>query len=124
MSDNTHDIDASNEYEHKRELIRRRNLSEAEAQRIAEVTGQKDPRDRYERMVVPVSVEDDEVDIGSVRRIAGNESVRWKDKVVGTFGAAGETEEAVKQSFREAKARWIKGLHESEQIAREFGDLE
>lgn len=124
MSEEVPDIDAENEYELKRELLRRRNISKEEAQRIANVTGQKDPRDRYERKVVPVSIEDGEVEIGSVHRVAGNENIRWKDEVVGTFGGGGETKEEVKRAFQDAKAQWIKGLHDEEAIAREFGDLE
>ncbi len=123
MSENEPNIDAENEYELKRELLRRRNISKEEAQRIANVTGKKDPRDRYERKMVPVIIEDGEVKIGDVVRVAGNETPNWKDKVVGTFGGGGETKEEVKQAFQDAKARWIKGLHDDEQIAREFGDL-
>lgn len=112
-----------NEYERKRELLRMHNLTREEAERIANATGQKDPRDRYESMKVPVSIEDGEVDVGSIYRIAGNETIRWNDNVVGTFGAAGETPKEIKRAYKEAKARWIKGLHDDEQIAREFGDL-
>jgi len=123
MSENEPNIDAENEYEYKRELLRRRELTDEEAERIADVTGQKDPRDRYEAKKVPVSIEDGEVEIGSVYRVTGNETIQWNDEVVGTFGGGGTTPEEVRQAFRDSKARWIKGLHDDEQIAREFGDL-
>lgn len=124
MSENESNIDAENEYEKKRELLRHRELTDEEVERIADVTSQKDPRDRYERKVVPVTIEDGEVKIGDVVRIGGQENVRWKDKVIGTFGAGGTTPDEVRQAYRDAKARWIKGLYNDEQIAREFGDLE
>lgn len=119
------DDESLNEYERKCELIRQRELTDEETERIANATGQKDSRDRYERKVVPVSIESDgTVDVGSVRRIAGNESVQWNDKVVGTFGAGGETEAEVRRAFNEAKARWINGIHYDEELAREFSNLE
>ena len=126
MSENTESddsIDYDNEYERKRELLRQRELTDEEAERIADVTGQKDPRDRYESKKVPVSIKDGEVEIGGVHRIAGNEHVRWSDNVVGTFGGGGTTPEEVRRAFREGKARMIKALHDDEAIAREFGDL-
>lgn len=127
MSENinseTDSTDYDNEYERKRALLRQRELTDAEAERIAEVTGQKDPGDLHERKVVPVSIKGDEVKIGSVCRFAGNEHIRWNDDVVGTFGGGGTTPDEVRRAFRDGKTRMIEKLKRDEEIAREFGKV-
>ncbi|MFD1646670.1 hypothetical protein [Haloarchaeobius litoreus] len=94
--------------EAKIESLRNHSLSDEKAEELSRDIPQKDPRDIHERHIVAVSYEGNgEIDVGGVTKLAGNENIRWKDKVYGTFGAAPETPDGIRESYREAKARWI-----------------
>jgi len=88
------------------ERLQEHSLSDDKARQIANHT-QPSWAGPYGSTVVPVRDTGDGIKVGSPTTTQGGERIQWSDSVIMTFGAAGKSLAAVRDSYQTAKSRRI-----------------